>query len=84
MTTPKHIKKALLLLAPEHIYQCKTYSSLIALYKRINNEKWEETSKGKLYGYLTCLVNLGTIDNEESYYLYKWFSSTDRSKEETE
>lgn len=81
MTTPKHIKKTLLMLAPEHIYQCKAYSSLIALYEKIDT-KYCERTKGKLSGYLTCLVHLERICSEEAHYLYKWFSEKDRSEEE--
>lgn len=82
MTTPKHIKKTLLMIAPEHIYYCKSNSSLIALYKRIENYQWAAEAKGKLYGYLNCLVVMGIISKDERCLLYEWFSTEDRSKEE--
>ena len=76
------IKKALLMLAPEHIGYCKSCSALIALYNRTGLAEREVNCRGKLQGYLTCLEHLGTISREESHYLNNWFSSADRSKED--
>lgn len=76
------IKKLASTLTPDQRAYCLSCSSLIALYNRTGLADREATCRGKLQGYLTCLMHNGVISDNECYYLNNWFSSADRSKEE--
>lgn len=78
------IKKLAQTLTPEQRGYCLSCSALIALYKRTGLADREATCRGKLHGYLTCLEHMGMLSENEAYYLNKWFSSADRSKEDTQ
>ena len=80
----KTIKKALLHLTGDQLGYCKSCSSLVALYKRTGMRDCEERCKGKLKGFLTALILVGYINSFDGDILYEWFSSADRSKEDTE
>lgn len=82
MTTPNTIKRAQLSLLPEHIGFLKSCSSLIALYRRIECYSAMEKVTCKLWGYLKCLTHCGLITAIERDFLFSYYHSKDRSKEE--
>lgn len=73
------VAKALHKLTQEQIADCQLMSVVIAVYREAGVNKGVFYHKGRLSGYLDCLVNLEVLDIAEAKALNMWFSEQDRS-----
>lgn len=74
----KIIEIALSKLTEQQMEECQMLAANIIINKRNNAMEELIYNKGKLYGYLQCLVQLENINAVEMKALYEWFTGSDR------
>lgn len=67
-------KSALSKLSSNQLQRCLNFGLVISSFKSHSSQAIYQYNKGKLVGYLECLVDMGTITQSESRVLLVYFS----------